>query len=253
MGDNRSRMKLESWLSQGPYTLALCSSFFGYYSHCGVATALYRTGFLPHKLSGSSAGALVAGALASGMSPDQFKELAFSIEKKDFWDPRLGLGLLRGKKFLSLIQQYLVPTFEKTHKPLEVAVFDLFSFKTRFISQGELPAAVVASCAVPGLFHPRRLGRRIYYDGGIFNKSGTNPLHTHERVLNIFFESSGVAGHFERKAHRTLHPQHFTLYYKNIPRVSFNNLEDGKKAYSELLERTQNAMNQSFSDQMIRA
>ncbi|MBY0316100.1 MAG: patatin-like phospholipase family protein [Bdellovibrionales bacterium] len=236
-------MKLESWLSQGPYTLALCSSFFGYYSHCGVATALYQTGFPPSKLSGSSAGALVGGALASGMSPDQFKELAFSIEKKDFWDPHLGLGLLRGNKFLNLIQEHLVPTFEKTHKPLEVAVFDLFSFKTRFINQGELPAAVVASCAVPGLFHPRRLGRRIYYDGGIFNKSGTNPIHKHERVLNIFFGSSGV----------TFHPQHFTLYYKNIPRVSFNNLGDGKKAYSELLERTQQAMNRFFIDQMIQA
>ena len=48
---------------------------------------------------GASAGGLVAGLFASGMSPEVMSKIVVNFRRSDFWDP-VGLGgLLRGKKF----------------------------------------------------------------------------------------------------------------------------------------------------------
>jgi NTE family protein len=91
--------------------------------------------------------------------------------------------LLKGQKFLRVLERNFVNTFGEAKIPIEVAVFDLLSFRTRFLTEGSLPRAIVASCAVPLLFHPVRLGGRILFDGGVFHKSGFNPAHRKERTL----------------------------------------------------------------------
>ena len=51
---------LSDWLRQGPFTLALCSSFFGYYAHAGVLQALEEAGIKPAKVCGSSSGSVIS-------------------------------------------------------------------------------------------------------------------------------------------------------------------------------------------------
>ena len=51
---------LAEWLQLGPYTLALSSSFFGYYAHAGVLQALEEAGILPAKVCGSSSGSVIS-------------------------------------------------------------------------------------------------------------------------------------------------------------------------------------------------
>ena len=139
---------LRDWLAEAPFTLALSSSFFGFYAHCGVVETLFGEGLIPRRITGSSAGALVGGALSSGLSPSDARELLFSVKKSDFWDPYPGPGLLRGKKFLRILEKHYVPSFDRTRIPFEAAVFDIFSCKTRFLKEGPLPKAVVASSKV---------------------------------------------------------------------------------------------------------
>ena len=56
-------------LSGEDYALALTPGFFRFYAHIGVLKALEETGCLrPSAVAGSSAGALVGGFLASGIS-----------------------------------------------------------------------------------------------------------------------------------------------------------------------------------------
>ena len=245
---------LESWLAEGPFTLALSSSFFGFYAHCGVAAALYERGYRPQKITGSSAGALVGAALASGMMPDDFRELIFSKKKEDYWDPKLGLGVLAGQKFLKMMETHFVSEFSKTHIPLEVAVLDLLSMKTLFLIFFSLPPAVLASCAVPGMFHPVRIGERYYIDGGVFNKTGINYDNGSERILNIFIESYGLTGIYERKtSFNNLKDQHLVLRFANTPNVNFRDLATGIHAYQDTYKRAQELFSMPISGKILSA
>ena len=68
---------LSDWLSERPFTLTLSSGFFGFFAHTGVLTALLERDLVPHRLTGSSAGALVAGCWASGADIALMKQKLF--------------------------------------------------------------------------------------------------------------------------------------------------------------------------------
>ena len=245
--------KLRQWLAEGPFTLALSSSFFGFYAHCGIAAALYEAGLRPAKVTGASAGALVAGALASGISPEEMAKICFALERADFWDPGLGLGYLRGKKFAALLDQHFVPSFDRTEIPLEVAVFDILRGRTSFLHRGPLVPAVVASCAVPVLFHPVRIGRRLYLDGGLFEKAGFRAAPD-ERVLCAFLESRGLAGAYEWKSSLgRFRGAQLALRFRQLPAVRPHALRTGQQAFDAAYARTRAALSSPLTEAVIDA
>jgi NTE family protein len=194
----------------------------------------------------------VAGALASGMSPRDTRELMFGLEKKDFWDPAPGLGLLRGKKFHSILEKNFAPTFAAARTPLEVAVFDVFRLRTSFLTEGPLPRAVVASCAVPLLFHPVRIGRRVYSDGGVLHKSGLRLAHPEERTLCIFLQHDGLAEAYEMgRSLGKLGPHQKVLRLKNLPKVNPNSLGQGRAAFGQAKLRTLAALDKPLRGSIL--
>jgi len=85
------------------------------------------------------------------------------------------------------LRTLLPPTFEELPKPLAVGVYDVASGTPMVVTAGDLPLAVAASCAVPGIFSPLSLeglgydfdglavelgGGRRYADGGKIDRSG---------------------------------------------------------------------------------
>src|SRR5262245_21144563 len=92
-------MTLREWLALGPYTLALSSGFFGFYAHTGFVAVLEREGLPPDRVTGSSAGALVAGLWAAGLDAPAIEAELRRLRRADFWDPRPGAGLLAGRLF----------------------------------------------------------------------------------------------------------------------------------------------------------
>ena len=62
---------------------------------------------LPSRISGSSAGALVGGLFASGLSTDVLSEELFRLRREDFWDVAPGFGLLRGERFVNKVSDLL--------------------------------------------------------------------------------------------------------------------------------------------------
>ena len=237
---------LRQWLSTGDYTLALSSSFFGFYAHCGAATALYDLGFQPKKLTGSSAGALVGGALASGLQPTDIRDILFSVKRQDFWDPGIGFGVLRGEKFRQIVRRHFVTDIAETVIPFAVGVFDLLSWRTRYLASGPMPEAISASCAVPVMFHPVRIGRKIYLDGGILDKSGIN--HDDEsRTLGIFISHDPGPKNPARK----LAADHRVLRVKGLPRPHPLRLDIGRDAFEQARQRVLQAMEQPFATPAI--
>jgi len=175
---------LRTWLARAPYTLGLSSGFFGFFAHAGVTRVLEEEALPPARLCGSSAGALVAGLLAAGLPAGRICQELLTLRRDDFWDPGLGLGLLRGARFRARLEDLLpVATFEACPRALALSAFDLGARRTAVLSTGPLAAAIHASCAVPLLFQPVRLCGRLYLDGGVADRHGLAATAPGERVL----------------------------------------------------------------------
>ncbi|MEM7604891.1 MAG: patatin-like phospholipase family protein [Myxococcota bacterium] len=172
-------------LQAQPFTLAMSSGFFGFFAHAGFVAALESFGLQPAAYAGSSAGALVAAAHASGHSGMELRERFGDLRRDDFWDPRalpIAGGVLRGRRFRAQLRDLLAPSF-RSLRPLSISVFDMLTRSTRVRRSGDLPLAVHASCCVPLMFEPVWDGRRPLLDGGIADRPGLAGVPIGARVL----------------------------------------------------------------------
>ncbi|MEZ4365782.1 MAG: patatin-like phospholipase family protein [Kofleriaceae bacterium] len=168
---------LAEHLAQRPFALALSSGFFGFYAHAGVVLALEEAGLVPARLSGSSAGALVAGLVGAGVPARVIVDEVIALRRADFWDPAPGLGLLRGARFRQLVERIApVTRLEACPRPVAISAFDLGRRCTVVLRDGELATAITASCAFPGLLQPVRRDGRLLSDGGIGDRPGVAGL-----------------------------------------------------------------------------
>jgi NTE family protein len=176
---------LREWLAAAPFTLALSSGFFGFFAHAGVVSVLEEEGLLPARICGSSAGALVGGLWAAGLPAARIRAELLDLRREHFWDVGgPGLGLLRGRLFREKVAAVApVSTFEECRVPLAVSAYDLLGRRTAVLRSGALAPAVHASCAVPLLFQPVRVGGRLYLDGGVRDRPGLAGAGASERVL----------------------------------------------------------------------
>jgi NTE family protein len=229
-------MLLVDILQVEEYALCMSSGFFRFYAHMGVLKALEENDCLRVKAcSGSSAGALVTGFLASGMKPSEMPEKVFAIKRSDIWDVGFGLGLLKGQLCQEILERDLkVKTFEECSIPLGVTAYDVLGMRTNCITTGDIATAVRASCCFPGLFQPVLIDGSLHIDGGCFDEGGLMALPSvpsSNLIVNV------VCGRGRIK--RSVLPERFkdarllTLVLDNIPNVSpFNMDTDGPKAYS---------------------
>src|SRR6202000_2209062 len=67
--------------------------------------------------------------------------------------------------------------------PIAISAFAIADRSTHVLRDADLAHAIRASCAVPGMFHPVRVGPRAYWDGGILDRPGLAGIGAGERVL----------------------------------------------------------------------
>ena len=182
-------------MNQPPFTLALSSGFFGFYAHVGFLKALDELNIKPSAYTGTSAGAIVAAAAARGLTVKEIESLVTGISRKEFWDPCPGLGFLRGRKMQELIAKEIGTDFNQLKIPLRIPVYDVLSRSTKVFTSGNLPRIVRATCSVPFMFHPVRIDRRFYLDGGIQDKMGIHGLDVNEKILSHYLESTSRDPH----------------------------------------------------------
>jgi NTE family protein len=178
------RSTLRAWLSEAPFTLTLSSGFFGFFAHAGAVAVLEEEGLLPARGCGSSAGALVMGLWGAGLPAARLRDELLALRREHFWDPRPGWGLLRGAKFRERIEALLpVRSFGECRWPVAFSAYDVAAKRTEVLRDGPLAPAIHASCAVPLLFQPVRIGGRRYLDGGVTDRHGLAATQPGERVL----------------------------------------------------------------------
>lgn len=237
------RCTLREWLAEGPFGLALSSGFFGFFAHAGLLTALEDAGLFPEHISGSSAGALAGGAWASGVEATKLRDALLQLKRQDFWDPRPGFGLLRGRLFRERLEDVLDQrSFADCRISLAVSVFDVWARQTRVYDSGPLAPAIQASCAVPLLFHPVRLEGRPHYDGGIFDRHGLLGM----RPGRVFYHHLASRSPWRRPGSVALQiperPQMVTLSIDRLPRLGPFRLGRGRQAFEQAREALRTAL-----------
>lgn len=180
-------------------TLVLSAGGMRGLAHVGAWRALTEAGIRIDHVVGSSIGALVGAAIATGIDPDELEERARKVSRRDvavpwrwpWWargTPRP--GLLRGDVLRDFVESLLPPDPDRRLSiPLDVATVDLesgelawFAFRPAdggvrclppFGGNGTHPDspgivdAVLASTAIPVFFPPVRIGERSFVDGGV--------------------------------------------------------------------------------------
>jgi NTE family protein len=246
----QGRVTLRQYLGGGPFALAMSSGFFSFFAHTGFLAALEEEGLAPSRISGSSAGALVGAAWAAGLPARELAKELVRLERRDFWDPALGGGLLRGRLFRERLEALLpAATFEACRVPVAVSVFDVLARATRVLESGDLPRAVCASCAVPVLFHPVWIGGRAYWDGGILDRPGLLGMPNEEpRVLFHHIASKStwrLRQEIPRRAGMV------TLALRGLPRSGPFRLDAGRRALLAAREGTKRALDRSIEDGLV--
>lgn len=220
-------------LSAAPYTLALSSGFFGFFAHAGALAALEDAGVSPAGFAGSSAGALVGGVAASGVSALDLFDVLRTVRRQDFWDVRPGWGLLRGDRFRALLADVVgVPTFAACPHPVVVTAWDVVRRQPQVLNDGDLAGAIHASCAFPGLLQPVTIGGRKFLDGGIGDRPGLLGVPSGARVLHHHLSSRSPWRRADSAALKPPSGAGLTaLVVDGLPRLSPFHLDRGPAAF----------------------
>jgi NTE family protein len=147
--------------------VALGGGFARGIAHLGVLRVLQEEKIPVDFLGGTSAGAMLAIAYASGHAIPDIVAQSRATRFKDFGNWKLSwLGLASNQKLEHYPRKYLgVSTFEELKIPLVIAATDLANGEPAYFSSGPLGPALRASCAYPGMFVPVELDGHIYVDG----------------------------------------------------------------------------------------
>lgn len=227
------RPTLREWLAEAPFALGMSSGFFGFFAHCGVLTLLEEEKLLPARVAGSSAGALVTGCWAAGLSANALADELLRLRREDFWDPAPGPGLLAGRLFRARLQALLpVDDLAKTRVPAAVSVYDVVRRRVRVLTSGPIAPALHASCAVPFMFHPVVHAGGVLIDGGVSDRPGLAGLADAPRVL---FHHLASRSPWRRPGSDALRiprrPGLVPLVFHDLPRVGPFRLQEGARAF----------------------
>ena len=147
--------------------IALGGGFARGIAHLGVLRVLEQEHIPVEFIGGTSAGAMLAIAYASGHSIHEIVAQAKATRFKDFGNWKLSwLGLASNQKLEHYPRKFLgVSTFEELRIPLVIAATDLGKGEPVYFTKGPLGPALRASCAYPGMFVPVEIEDRVLVDG----------------------------------------------------------------------------------------
>ena len=159
------------------------------FAHVGVLKALTENEIPIDFVAGTSAGAFVGGAFASGMTPDQILKVGEGFG----WLRIAGLsysprGLLSNAKMQSFAEMHFpIRNFAELKLPFAAVACDLESGEEVIMNgDSDLITAIRASCAIPGVFMPvEDADGRLLIDGGVVSPVPINAIRKFEPDIVI--------------------------------------------------------------------
>ncbi len=208
------------------------------FAHLGVVKVLAEHGIPIDFISGCSAGSFAGAALACGLSAEEIivfgREISWYNMTGFSYSPK---GILSSAPMGNFIKKnFPFKTFEDLPIPFAAIACDLETGEEVVIKTGDLPFAVRASCAIPGVFVPLEdeKGRKLI-DGGVVApvptkavkklgaeiiiavdviSSGATYWGNPSTLLGVFFQSALMLLRTASKAH------HYRADVVIIPQIS---------------------------------
>ncbi len=133
------------------------------FTHIGAIKILEANRVPIHMIVGTSAGSFVGSLYAYGFNAFQLQSLSFSLEKGDIIDLTVpDKGFIKGEKLESYVNHMVNNTpIEKMRTPFYAVATDIQSGEEVVFASGNTGMAVRASCSIPGIFQPVKIGERI--------------------------------------------------------------------------------------------
>ncbi|MGZ4513218.1 MAG: patatin-like phospholipase family protein [Mycobacterium sp.] len=153
----------------------------------GMARALLEAGVRPDLVCGTSVGAINGAAIAADPTAggaQRLTEMWEALGRTDmFGGSVIGplASLVRRRTALHgngalrrMLRDYLPERFEDLAVPFECVAASIERAREHWFDTGELIEPVLASCALPGVFPPVRIGDEHFFDGGLVNSVPLN-------------------------------------------------------------------------------
>ncbi len=140
------------------------------YAHIGIIEELKNEGFEIVSIAGTSMGSVIGGLEASG-SLDKYKKWVTSLDFLDIFKFLKSPFKLDGSKIFEKVKELVGKDFNIEDLPIKFTAVatDLTKNREIWLQRGNLFKAMQASSAIPGVFDPVVLNRRILVDGGVLN------------------------------------------------------------------------------------
>jgi NTE family protein len=139
------------------------------FAHIGVIKVLEANRIPVHMVVGTSVGSLVGSLYAYGYPAYDLQKVAMGLDKGEIADLTVpDNGFVKGEKLEAYVNRMVRGTpMEGMRTPFYAVATDIGTGQEMVFGKGNTGAAVRASCSIPGIFRPVRIGDRTYVDGGV--------------------------------------------------------------------------------------
>jgi|SRR5215471_2981543 len=147
--------------------LALGGGFARGISHVGVLRVFEQHDIPIDFIAGTSVGALIAAAYASGSTLDEMARQGSVTSFRDFGRWTLSrMGMASNDRLEDFLRRFTTRDhFEQMRIPLCIVATDLLKGESIYFTSGEIGPPLRASCAYPGLFLPVEYRNHVLVDG----------------------------------------------------------------------------------------
>lgn len=139
------------------------------FAHIGVLKVLESNNIPINMIVGTSAGSFVGSLYAYGYNAYQLQKMAIDLQKSDIVDLCIpDNGFIKGELLESYVNKMVRNTpLEKLRIPFYAVATNIQNGQEVIFGSGNTGTAVRASCTIPGIFRPVRIGNQLYVDGGV--------------------------------------------------------------------------------------
>ena len=143
------------------------------FAHIGVLKVFAEYNIKFDMIAGTSAGSIIGGCLAAGMTPAEMESMARKVGYINMMRPSFSIrGALSNAPMGNFLRREMpVSRFEDLKIPFAAVAYDLAAGREAVLSEtGDLITSIRASCAVPGVFAPvKGENGELFVDGGVTN------------------------------------------------------------------------------------
>ncbi len=152
------------------------------FAHIGAIRVFQENHIDFDYIAGNSAGAIAGALFAAGIPWRELYGFALTIREKNVLPKKPIFSYMSSEIIEQLADCFLKgKTFSELGKPFCAVAVNLETGALETLCHGSVAKALSASCAVPGVFQPVRIGHKTYIDGGTLRSIPTEAVRAMAR------------------------------------------------------------------------